>query len=138
MILGITELKVQSFSFLFSLTSADLFSAILWKSATACCLWFVLSQTAGTANPMRALQTLNNEVHRAPVTSYEEYLATEGLCFSNSLYNNSEYAENSPYFDESKKKVIGKFKDEASGVPINEFIGFVLHLLYCIVLYCIL
>ena len=35
---------------------------------------------------------------------------------------NSEYPENSPYFDKSNKKVIGKFNDEASGIPINEFI----------------
>ena len=31
-------------------------------------------------------------------------------------FHNSEYAENSPFFDETNKKVIGKFKDEASGV----------------------
>ena len=37
-------------------------------------------------------------------------------------FDNSEYPENSPYFDKSNKKVIGKFKDEASGIPINEFI----------------
>ena len=28
-----------------------------------------------------------------------------------------------PYLDKSNKKVIGEFKDEASGIPINEFIG---------------
>ena len=38
-------------------------------------------------------------------------------------FDNSEYPENSPYFDESNKKFIGKFKDEVSGIPINEFIG---------------
>ena len=38
-------------------------------------------------------------------------------------FDNSEYSENSPYFDESNKKVFGKFKDEVSGTPINEFIG---------------
>ena len=31
--------------------------------------------------------------------------------------------ENSPYFDKSNKKFIGKFKNEVSGIPINEFIG---------------
>ena len=31
-------------------------------------------------------------------------------------FHNSEYAENSPFFDKTNKKVIGKFKDEASGV----------------------
>ena len=38
-------------------------------------------------------------------------------------FNNSEYPENSPYFNKSNKQVIGKFKDELSGIPINEFIG---------------
>ena len=38
-------------------------------------------------------------------------------------FDNSGYPENSPYFDKSKKKVIGKFEDEVSGIPINEFIG---------------
>ena len=37
--------------------------------------------------------------------------------------NNSEYTENSRYLDKSNKKVIGKFKDEVSGIQINEFIG---------------
>ena len=39
------------------------------------------------------------------------------------MFDNSEYPENSPYFDKSNKKIIGKFKDEVSGIPINEFIG---------------
>ena len=34
-------------------------------------------------------------------------------------FDNSDY----PYFDKTNKKVIGKFKDEAAGVPICEFIG---------------
>ena len=38
-------------------------------------------------------------------------------------FDNSDYLENSPYFDKTNKKVIGKFKDEAAGVPICEFIG---------------
>ena len=37
-------------------------------------------------------------------------------------FDNSEYPENFPYFDKSNTKVIGKFKDEVSGIPINEFI----------------
>ena len=37
-------------------------------------------------------------------------------------FDDSEYPENSPYFDKSNKKVIGKFR-ESSGIPINEFIG---------------
>ena len=35
-------------------------------------------------------------------------------------FDNSDYLKNSPYYDESNKKVIGKFKDEACGVPIIE------------------
>ena len=38
-------------------------------------------------------------------------------------FDNSDYPENSPHFDKTNKKVIGKFKDEAAGVPIVEFIG---------------
>ena len=38
-------------------------------------------------------------------------------------FNNSDCSKNSPYYDESNKKVIGKFKDEACGVPIIEFVG---------------
>ena len=38
-------------------------------------------------------------------------------------FDNSDYPESSPYFDKCNKKVIGKFKDEAKGVPITEFIG---------------
>ena len=37
--------------------------------------------------------------------------------------DNSDYPESSPYFDKTNKKVIGKFKDEAAGVPICEFVG---------------
>ena len=39
------------------------------------------------------------------------------------LFDNSDYPENSPYFDKTNKKVIGKFNDEAAGIPITEFIG---------------
>ena len=39
------------------------------------------------------------------------------------LFDNSDYPESSSYFYEKNKKVIGKFKDEAKGVPISEFVG---------------
>ena len=39
------------------------------------------------------------------------------------MFDNSDYPENSPYYCNVNKKVIGKFKDEACGVPITEFIG---------------
>ena len=38
-------------------------------------------------------------------------------------FDNSDYPENSPYFDKTNKKVIGKFKDEAAGIPITEVVG---------------
>ena len=43
--------------------------------------------------------------------------------FHYNYIKNSEHPENSPYFDKSNKKVIGKFKDEIPGIPINELIG---------------
>ena len=39
------------------------------------------------------------------------------------LFDNSDYTKNSPFFDNSNKKVIGKFKDEAEGIPITELVG---------------
>ena len=38
-------------------------------------------------------------------------------------FDNSDYPEDSPYFDNKNKKVIGMFKDEAAGIPITEFVG---------------
>ena len=40
-----------------------------------------------------------------------------------SKFDNSDYPENSPYFNKINKKVIGKFKDEAAGVAVVEFVG---------------
>ena len=39
------------------------------------------------------------------------------------MFDNSDYPENSPYYCNANKKVIGKFKDEACGVPMVEFVG---------------
>ena len=39
------------------------------------------------------------------------------------MFDNSDYPESSPYYYNKNKKVIGKFKDEAAGVPICEFVG---------------
>ena len=39
------------------------------------------------------------------------------------MFDNSYCQENSPYHCNTNKKVIGKFKDEACGVPITEFVG---------------
>ena len=38
-------------------------------------------------------------------------------------FDNSDYSQDSQYFDRTNKKVIGKFKDEAAGIPITEFVG---------------
>ena len=38
-------------------------------------------------------------------------------------FDNSDYSQDSQYFDRTNKKVIGKFKDEAAGMPITEFVG---------------
>ena len=38
-------------------------------------------------------------------------------------FDNSDYNESSPYYFNTNKKVIGKFKDEAAGIPIREFVG---------------
>ena len=39
------------------------------------------------------------------------------------MFDNSDYPENSPYYCNTNKKIIGKFKDEACGIPIIEFVG---------------
>ena len=38
-------------------------------------------------------------------------------------FDNSDYPENSEFYFKENKKVIGKFKDETAGVPIEDFIG---------------
>jgi len=38
-------------------------------------------------------------------------------------FDNSDYPEDSKFHDKINKQVIGKFKDEAAGIPITEFIG---------------
>ncbi|CAB3983697.1 Gastrula zinc finger [Paramuricea clavata] len=38
-------------------------------------------------------------------------------------WDNSDYPKDSPYYSNHNKKVMGKFKDEAGGVPIIEFVG---------------
>lgn len=37
----------------------------------------------------------------------------------NELYDFSDYPKNSPFCDDVNKKVMGKFKDETAGNPIN-------------------
>ena len=39
------------------------------------------------------------------------------------IFDNSDYPENSAYYDKTNKKVIGKFKHEAASTPVVEFVG---------------
>ena len=39
------------------------------------------------------------------------------------LFDNSDYKKSSKFFFDNNKKVIGKFKDDAAGIPIIEFVG---------------
>ena len=39
------------------------------------------------------------------------------------MFNKSDYLKSSAYHCNVNKKIIGKFKDEACGIPITEFIG---------------
>jgi len=48
---------------------------------------------------------------------YEDFLRDR------SLFDNSDYPKSSKFFSGENKKVIGKFKDEAAGKPMVEFIG---------------
>ena len=47
----------------------------------------------------------------------------EDLFVDRHLFDNSDYPESSKFYFADNKKVIGKFKDEASGDPITEFVG---------------
>lgn len=40
-----------------------------------------------------------------------------------SKFENNDYPENSPFHDKTNMTVIGKFKDEAAGQIITEFVG---------------
>ena len=48
------------------------------------------------------------------------------------MFDNSDYPESSPYYCNANKKVIRKFKDEACGVPITEFVGLKSKMYSCI------
>ena len=49
--------------------------------------------------------------------------AYKDFWYDKDKFDNSDYPVESQFFDKVNKKVIGKFKDEASGTPIIEFIG---------------
>ena len=39
------------------------------------------------------------------------------------MFDNTDFLESSTYYCNVNKKIIGKFKDEACGIPITEFMG---------------
>ena len=47
----------------------------------------------------------------------------EDLFADRHLFDNSDYPKSSKFYFDNNKKVIGKFKEEASGDPITEFVG---------------
>ena len=47
----------------------------------------------------------------------------EDLFQDKELFDNRDYPENSEFFFDENKKIIGKMKDEAAGIVIKEFIG---------------
>ena len=47
----------------------------------------------------------------------------EEIWVDRNLFDNSDYPDSSKFFFKDNKKVIGKFKDEAAGKPILEFVG---------------
>ncbi|CAB3987823.1 Gastrula zinc finger [Paramuricea clavata] len=65
----------------------------------------------------------------APGLSWDAFLKKSGeeielrIGEKQDCWDNSDYPKDSPYYSTHNKKVIGKFKDEAEGVPIIEFVG---------------
>ena len=51
------------------------------------------------------------------VDAYKDFWADKDM------FDNSDYPENSPCYCDTNKKIIGKFKDEACGISITEFVG---------------
>ena len=47
----------------------------------------------------------------------------QDIWYDKDKFDNSDYPENSPYHDKINKKVIGKFKDEATSIPIVEVVS---------------
>ena len=47
----------------------------------------------------------------------------EGFSKDKGMFDFSNYSAKSKYYDESKKLVVGKMKDETGGIAIKEFVG---------------
>ena len=54
---------------------------------------------------------------KTPKNIYEEFYKDKDL------FDNYDYDKNNALYFNENKKVIGKMKDEASGIPITEFVG---------------
>lgn len=48
---------------------------------------------------------------------YKDFWADKGN------FDNSDYPKDNQYYDSTNKKVIGRFKDKAAGIPITVFVG---------------
>ena len=55
--------------------------------------------------------------------TYEIEVKDSDFWTSKEKFDNSDYQENSTFYNNTNKKVIGKFKIEAAGTPIVEFVG---------------
>ena len=59
----------------------------------------------------------------SPTYEIETVDAYKDFWTDKDMFDNSDYPENSPYYCNTNKKIIGKFKDEACGIPITEFVS---------------
>lgn len=63
---------------------------------------------------------LLTQIHQHMRLKLKTYVETFGIIKTGLI---GDYTADSKYFDKTNKKVIGKFKDEATGIPIAEFVG---------------
>ena len=61
------------------------------------------------------IQTPKHEIEANDV--YKEFWKNKDM------FDNCGYSEDSSYYNKENNKIIGKFKDEAAGISITEFIG---------------
>ena len=53
----------------------------------------------------------------------ELQMSIEDFCKDKKMFDSGNYSTESKYYDDSKKLVAGKMKDETGGVTIKEFFG---------------
>ena len=61
--------------------------------------------------------------NKSTIIKQNYYSQYQDFFYDNNKFDNSDYPENSKFYDKTNKKIIGKFKDETSSIPITEFIG---------------